>query len=361
MDALRGLAAIAVLFYHFGTRLGAPVSVAHGYLAVDFFFMLSGFVLAHAYTDKLPALSVARFTLIRAARLLPMSMIGIVIGTVYFLVRWKAHWAASDTLPQILSASGLNLALIPKPWVAGATSDETFPANGVLWSLSFEFAINLVWASALVRLRPPTQLALALSGAAALAYYVGVFGDANLGWNWRSYAGGAGRTLFGFLVGVVLWRRRPVVRTSWIRPLLASAVLVVALCLPFKTQAYDLSVILLVFPAMIYLAASADFGVGNRVVKFLADISYPVYAVHLPILMALSGAYKRFAPSGDQPPAIVYVLAAPIVLLAWALGRWCEAPARRWLDRRLLGTARAPDQARSPHARLAPPPRAAPL
>ena len=89
LDGLRGVAAIGVLFYHFGTRLGAPMVVPHGSLAVDFFFILSGFVIAHSYTDKMSHLKLSSFFLMRAKRLLPLSVLGIGMGTVYLLLRWK--------------------------------------------------------------------------------------------------------------------------------------------------------------------------------------------------------------------------------------------------------------------------------
>jgi peptidoglycan/LPS O-acetylase OafA/YrhL len=103
---------------------------------------------------------------------------------------------------------------------------------------------------------------------------------------------------------------------------------------------YDLLVILLLFPALIYLAASADFARDNSLVRFLADISYPLYAVHLPILMAISGALKQFTHNGSHPPAFLYVLSVPIILFAYALGNWYESPVRRWLRRRLFTNGR---------------------
>ncbi len=336
MDALRGIAAVAVVFYHFGSRLGAPATVVHGYLAVDFFFMLSGFVLAHAYTEKFPRLSLARFILIRTVRLLPMSVFGVLIGTAYLLMRWKVQPAASDNLPQILGASGLNLALIPKLWSAGATQDEIFPANGVLWSLSFEFLVNIIWAAALVRLKPLAQMVFALIGAAVMGYYIAQIGNADIGWNWGTYLGGAGRTIFGFLAGVILWRCRPAIRKSWLRPLTAAALLILAISLPVVAWDYDLLVILLVFPAIIYIAASADLGAEHSIVKFLANISYPLYAVHLPILMAISGTLKRFTLYGNHAPAFFYVFSIPIVTFAWGIGRWYDLPARLLLGQRLL-------------------------
>jgi len=336
MDALRGIAAIAVVLYHFGSRLGAPVTVAHGYLAVDFFFMLSGFVLAHSYAEKFPRLTITRFALIRAIRLLPMSMLGVLLGTAYFLMRLKVQPAASDSLAQILGASVLNLALIPKLWSAGATGGEIFPADGVLWSLSFEFLVNLAWAAALVRLKPRAQLVVAMVGAAVMAYYVTSIGNVNLGWNWGTYAGGVGRTAFGFLMGVMIWRYKPIVQVSLVRPIFAVVLLVLTLGFPFEAPLYDLLIVVLVFPALIYLAASADFGVENGIVKFLADISYPVYAVHLPILMAMSGVLKRFTHYGSHPPAFLYIFAIPIIVIAWCLVHWYELPARRWLGQRLL-------------------------
>jgi len=127
-----------------------------------------------------------------------------------------------------------------------------------------------------------------------------------------------------------------VVRKSWSIPLVAVAILVAAVSLPIGGWGYDLAIIVLVFPALLYLAASADFGVQNATVRFLADISYPVYAVHLPLIMAMSGVLKKSIHHGDHPPVAVYLAALPIILFAWAVGRWYELPTRLWLSQRLL-------------------------
>lgn len=353
MDGLRGLAAIGVLFFHFALRLRAPVVLAHGYLAVDFFFMLSGFVLSHAYGERLQRMPLLDFARIRARRLLPLSALGVVLGAAYLLAKWRVHLTATDNLEQILGATLLNLALLPKLWLGHASADQTFPIDIPLWSLSFEFMVNLLWAGLLLRARSSTLLLVAAVGAALFAAYAAMFGDANIGWGWSSYLGGVGRTLFGFFVGVVVYQLRPPVSVSRAKPIVAAAILLLLFWIPIQGWAVDLTAVVLVMPLLLYLSASADFGVESRAVRALGEVSYPLYAIHYPVLMLIAGLDKRFV--SEAPPGMaIYLFAIPLILLSLALGRWYDAPVRRWLAR--VATSPPPSVA----ARTAPPPRPEP-
>jgi peptidoglycan/LPS O-acetylase OafA/YrhL len=356
MDGLRGLAAIGVLFFHFALRLRAPVVLAHGYLAVDFFFMLSGFVLSHAYAERLQTMPLADFAWLRARRLLPLSVLGVVLGSAYLLAKWRAHLTLTDSLPQILGATALNLALLPKLWVGHASADQTFPVDIPLWSLSFEFLVNLVWAALLLRARTATLVAIAAVGAVLFAAYAVMFGDANIGWGLGSYLGGVGRTMFGFLAGVVVWRLRPPVGVSRIRPAMAAAILLLLFWIPVTGWAVDLAAVLLVMPLLLYLSASADFGVESRAVRALGEVSYPLYAIHYPVLALVAGLDKRFV-SQAAPGMAIYLLAIPLVLASLLLSRWYDAPVRRWLARRARAATSPPPPAA---VRTAPPPRPEP-
>ncbi|MCA1392255.1 acyltransferase family protein [Bradyrhizobium sp. IC3123] len=118
----------------------------HGYLAVDFFFMLSGFVLSHSYAMRLQSrrLTVAKFLQIRMKRLLPLGLLGALVGNRAFLPPIGASETFAIRLSDILGGTAFNAALLPKPWVSQAPTDTTFPTNTPMWSLSFEIAVNLL-------------------------------------------------------------------------------------------------------------------------------------------------------------------------------------------------------------------------
>ena len=333
LDGLRGVAAVGVLIYHFGTRLGAPVLVSHGYLAVDFFFILSGFVIAHSYTNKFPLLSWRSFVAIRAKRLLPLSIVGVFMGTGYLLLRWKVQPALSDDIAQLFSASALNAILIPKFWLAKATKDELFPANGVLWSLCLEMIVTLIWAAAFVRSRIIFYIALATIGAITLSISVKIHGNADIGWGWGTFIGGAGRAVFGFFTGIVLWHLRlrllggPTV--AWASML----ALIAVLCAPVYDWRFDVVSITVLFPIIILFSATSEIIWGKFVFKFLGELSYPLYAVHLPFLMAFSGLMKSLLP-GHHLNYWCYLLVIPILYIAQLFGTHYDVPVRAWLNRR---------------------------
>ncbi|MBX9883444.1 MAG: acyltransferase [Novosphingobium sp.] len=148
LDEMRGIAALAVLVFHIGTRGGGPLIVPNGFLAVDFFFMLSGFVIAEAYEARLArGLSFADFALRRLVRMAPVAMLGALAGGAYLAARAFAAPLRSDPLRDVIGANLLNLMILPKLWHGRATGWEMYPANGPLWSLFFEIAVNLVWAA----------------------------------------------------------------------------------------------------------------------------------------------------------------------------------------------------------------------
>ena len=91
LDGLRGVAALIVIVYHvFELHAGTPVP--HGYLAVDFFFILSGFVIGYAYDGRWGKMTTGGFFKRRLIRLHPMVVMGALIGAVTFLVQGSIKW-----------------------------------------------------------------------------------------------------------------------------------------------------------------------------------------------------------------------------------------------------------------------------
>lgn len=318
LDALRGLAALLVLAFHLrGVCLPREV-LGHGYLAVDLFFVISGFVLARAYDADLVAGQGAGFMVKRLKRLYPMALLGLVLGAVVWLVSGRDPGTAL-----LLLALGLAFA----PFPAG---HDVFPLNGPQWSLLWELAANLVYALVAPWLTSRRLLALVVAGGAAhvaltLAYGTGSLGP--YGFNWWS---GAPRVVYGFFAGVLLARLagegRLKVPALPITAILAVVVLVLSPPVPESGRAiFDLVAALAVLPLLVASAARASVeGRLRPVLDGLAGLSYALYALHIPIIQATT--YGK-----------VGALAIPLALgAAWAAHRWFEPWAAALLRRKPL-------------------------
>nr|WP_321983562.1 acyltransferase [uncultured Lichenicoccus sp.] len=332
LDGLRGLAAVAVMFYHFDRRAGGPVWVPHGWLAVDFFFMLSGFVLAHSYSARLPGMTLLRFLHLRAMRLLPLSMLGVLLGAGYFLLRWAAQAPTPDDVSHVTVATVLNLLLIPNLQPGGVTGDWLFPGNNVLWSLMLEVLVNIVWAAIVIYTGKALLSALSLAAALLLVMLAHQNASLNLGFTWGTLPGGAARTMFGFFVGVLLWQVRPLPVPSRTIPWVASFALVAVFCIPDTHWQVDLLMVLVALPAILWLSIGVEYRPERAGMRLLGEISYPLYVIHMPILMLLAGWLKQHRPD-LHGSAWIDLAALPILLGAWLAQRYYDQPVRRFLER----------------------------
>lgn len=153
LDGLRGVAALMVIWYHvFEAFATSPVDQRfnHGYLAVDFFFILSGFVIGYAYDDRWGRMSVKDFFKRRLIRLHPMIVIGTVLGVITFLIQGSEQWNGTKvSLSMVMLAMLLHMFLIPAAPGSGAEvrgNGEMYPLNGPAWSLFFEYIGNILYA-----------------------------------------------------------------------------------------------------------------------------------------------------------------------------------------------------------------------
>lgn len=344
LDALRGIAAFVVVFYHLNqTALGSGLVLGHGYLAVDFFFVLSGVVIAHAYeTRLLGGMSRGEFALRRFIRLLPLSIIGALLGLLVLVLKYATTPERVDSLSQILLSGAFNLALLPTFFGGEASHHELFPGDGPLWSLFFEMAANLAWAALLVGRSTRVLLGCLLLCGAGFGLAIFHFGTANVGWDQATFLGGFPRVGFGFLAGVLLYRSLEHVRIPsrrWM-PLVLGLALVATLAVPASTF-WDVCCVFLVLPALVGVAMVQD---EHALGAWLGDLSYPVYVLHFPLLLIASGIrQKLFA---QLPVALVIGAAlASIVVLAWLLLKRYDEPARRELARRIVRRAPSPSVA----------------
>jgi len=329
LDGLRGVAAFGVMVFHFSI-LGIHGLLPRGFLAVDLFFVLSGFALSCAYEKTAHTLPVAQFAKKRLIRLIPLSVFGLTLGTLYFLAR---VWVQPGSLytPQDVSLSYLfNLFLLPKPWVTAAPTDTVFPANTPLWSLSLEMIVNLVWAAALIRWSTRRLWATTAVAGALLAAVIMAQGTADLGATWPTYVGGVLRASFGFCAGILIWRHHPKTSPSRIVPPVGIAVLLATFAFPGGGAVFETLAIVVIMPSLIYLTVRADCRKPRLTSRRLGQLSYSLYTIHVPFLMIVVGALKQGHIDNPSMP-IVLLCGVAIVLAAFALDKYYDAPVRSYV------------------------------
>lgn len=315
LDGARGLAAFAVFGYHL-TNYRFP---AHGAAAVDLFFMLSGFVLASVYEDRLRAgLSFWAFAGQRVARLYPLYLLGVTGGLMLSLP--TQGFAA-------LSAWLWNLVLLaPSPTPGGAA----FWLDPPMWSLSLEMAVNLVFALALWK--ASSRMLVALTGIAGtvLAIAIVALGQSDFGWQKDALGFGLGdaRVLFGFPLGWLAWRFRETLARGCSRraSILAVVAVVAALALP-GGAAHDLVSLFALFPLAVVALALGPQPTGplGQACGLAGALSYPLYATHPLVLSTMLGLF------GGGYLAQLLAVSALALLVAWVAHRTVEPFGRRML------------------------------
>lgn len=359
LDGLRGVAALLVVWYHlFEAFATSPVDQRfnHGYLAVDFFFLLSGFVIGYAYDERWGrGLRMRDFIKRRLIRLHPMVVLGALLGAAAFFVQGSVRWNGEPvSTGMVLAALLCGLLLIPAWPGAGHEvrgNGEMYPLNGPGWSLFFEYLGNLLYMLLLRRL--PTRwltLLVALTGAALAAFAIGdLSGYGHLGVGWTlagsNFPGGMLRLLFAFPAGLLLARRfRPVrIRGAfW----LCSLSLAVLLAMPYVGSEqnhlfnglYDTLSTLLLFPLLLWLGASghATDAATARICGFLGDISYPLYMVHYPSMYLFYAWVWNHGYTFSEVWPVAAALFAGNILLAWFVLKIYDEPLRRLLTARFL-------------------------
>ena len=334
LDGLRGVAALAVVGSHFENLSGISLHLQHSGAAVDFFFILSGFVIAQAYEDRLEAgLGWAAYMVLRLKRLYPAILGGLFIGLVVAL-------GAGERL---YPAMALQLLVLPVLWGPVLHGGELFPLDGPLWSLFLELTANAAHAAAF-RWLTTGRLAVIVAFAAVLVVLVSLrFGGLDVGWSRQSFWGGPPRVIYGFGMGLLIFRLRALGLTAPRAPY-GLIVLGLILCLvrPLPEGGLycvtDPVIVIILMPALVAFAVrSPPPARARRLTLWLGALSYPLYAVHAPLLRGFETFLDTLA---DNQAALGWAFALPAVIaLAAVFERLCDAPIRAWLSgrRRAIG------------------------
>lgn len=347
LDAMRGLAAFAVVLGHVEHRYALS-----SHLAVDFFFMLSGFVIADAYGAKLSAgLGVRRFMGARLRRLYPLYLIGGLLGIAQLIYLNKVG-AISVTTEDLVISSIFNLSFLPSPSALflSPVLRGVFPINGPAWSMSWEIAINLAFAIGIFRLNTKGLVALCTVGAIVLISAGVYHGDLNFGWDRPWWWGAIPRVTFSFSVGVLMQRFIPHVPRiqSWLAGVAPAVLLVCMVVRPegIARTVFDLAFCIMIAPAL--LAAGAIIEVPDRFVtasKWLGYASYPVYITH----RSLFGIYE-WVMSDSNLRASIY--AGLFVSIAASFAIIVSLAVDRLTGRRMVQVRQDAEQGVRPHLNL---------
>lgn len=359
LDGLRGVAAILVVAFHIfeahngGSRFKQIIN--HGYLAVDFFFLLSGFVVAYAYDDRWAKMTQWEFYKRRLIRLQPMVIMGMIIGALFY------YFQASDILfPQIAGMEvwkviltmviGFTLLPIP-PSMEIRGWGEMHPLDGPAWSLFFEYIANILYAVLFRKFSNKVMTIFVVIFAGMLINYTvfGPKGDVIGGWslNLEQMNIGFTRLLFPFFAGVLLSRLGKLIHIKgafWVCSVLISAVLIIPRIGDenslWMNGLYESFCIILVFPLIVAIGAGGEIksAFSAKICKLLGDISYPVYITHYPLI------YWYFAWVIDNKKTLedsylvgIGVLLASIIIAYLCLKLYDE-PVRNWLQNKLQGS-----------------------
>ena len=354
LDGLRGVAALTVVCFHIFEAFATShidQRINHGYLAVDFFFILSGFVMGYAYDDRWKTMSVKEFLKRRFIRLHPMVVLGAVIGAVMFYTQGCSVWDVSRiSVMMLLIATLLSAALIPAtPGTEVRGVGEMYPLNGPSWSLFFEYIGNILYAFFIHKLPTKALTWLVIAAATGLGVFAiwGPYGDICVGFSMTgdNMLGGSLRLLFAFSAGLLLSRIFKPVKVKgafWI----GGVAIVILSAIPrvggsehlWMNGLYDTLCAVVVFPVLVYIGASGKISgrFTNGLCKFLGDISYPLYMVHYPfIYLYYAWVKNNNLTFVDSLPGAIALFAGSVVLAYLSL-KFYDEPVRKFLSKKLL-------------------------
>ncbi len=358
LDGLRGTAAISVILFHI-FEMTTPDwehnPLHHAYLAVDFFFMLSGFVVGYAYDDRMAkgapariALSTWDFFKRRLIRLHPMVVAAAVAGLLGFL--FDPFVGTAQTVGIAISPAklalifALSLFLLPTP-VLPNTFGETHSINGPSWTLFLEYIANILYGLFGHRLKLWLHILLCAVGAVALVLTALQFNRLGWGWSWKTMWVGPIRLAYPFLMGLLLYRLNLKLRIP--QPYLVCSILLVGVfafpVLGSYAGWYEAGCVIVAFPFIVLMGAGIDTMRGwlGKLCRFTGQLSYPLYIIHYPLIYV----FGHWAWSTHPAQNTLYLVAGGLfvteITLATLMLYLYDLPLRAWLTSRFVERKRS--------------------
>ena len=345
LDGLRGTAAILVVVFHLFEGYFPVMSehpMHHGYLAVDFFYLLSGFVVGYAYDDRWGRMNLLDFFKIRLVRLHPLVILGTIIGTIGFWFDPFTNGAAHTSILKLIGVMLISFTLLPSPDVRGW--GETHSLDGPCWSLFQEYIANLIYGLFGRKMTKTILWIVVIISAIGLTATAMWRGDVGTGWGYNTFWIAFTRMMYPFFAGLLLYRTGKLIRIPHAY-IVCSLILAILFFMPtFKHNGiYEAACIIIAFPIVVAAGAGGEIsGRWAKLCKFSGAISYPIYITHYPFIYIYTAwiYYKKPAPSQVIPVACgLFVL---FMLLAYAALKWYDEPVREWLKKKVLEKKETP-------------------
>jgi peptidoglycan/LPS O-acetylase OafA/YrhL len=336
LDGLRGTAALLVVAFHlleavFPAYVDNPLR--HAYLAVDFFFLLSGFVVGYAYDERWPALNLHDFLRLRLVRLHPLVLLSTALGALCYWLDPFVGSAQRTTGLRLTFCIALGALLLPSPRLPNR-ADLTHPLNAPGWSLLQEYLANLTYALIGHRLsQRGLQLVVLLAAGVLAAIAVGRW-SLHGGWDWGNWWMAPVRVTFPFFAGLLLYRRGWRLHLpgayGWLSGLL---LLLFAAPASRINGLYEAGCVIFIFPLIV--AAGAGTTTAGRLAclcRFSGQLSYPLYLLHFPFVQVFAHWIVVAHPSGIRIVGVGSMLVVFFISLSWAALRFYDEPVRAWLS-----------------------------
>jgi peptidoglycan/LPS O-acetylase OafA/YrhL len=356
LDGLRGVAAMMVVIFHTfeayadGNRFKQTLN--HGYLAVDFFFLLSGFVVAYAYDDRWGKMTQWDFYKRRLIRLQPMVIMGNIIGACLFYFQVCPMFSLVSATPvwKMLLVMLVGFTMIPiLPSMDIRGWNEMHPLDGPAWSLFFEYIANILYALGLRKLsnRALSLVVLLSAGLLIQLTVMGPQGDVIGGWSVdrpQLHIGFA-RLLYPFFAGILIMRlgKRIHIKGAFA---LCSLLIIVILSFPriggpehlWMNGIYESFCIIVLFPVIVLMGAG-DRVTGRfstKICRFFGEISYPLYITHYPLIYVYTAWVTRNKIPAAYGAVMGVLLFIASLSIAYACLKLYDEPVREWLRLRFL-------------------------
>jgi peptidoglycan/LPS O-acetylase OafA/YrhL len=331
LDGLRGVAAISVVFYHSCEYLFGVPFAKSAHLAVDFFFLLSGFVIAHAYDGW--SQGVRALMLVRLIRLYPLYLVGAILGLAYGFVAFVLGkggigWRA------MICATTFNAFMLPTPCESGGAM---FPFNPPAWSLFYEMVVSLIFAFGAFR---KAKVALVVCMLSLLILISGVwqFNGMGFGWQKNMMHLGFAKVCFSFALGLLV-RRRLSMGSNFVPFWLPVVILLASFWMPLPTifkLIFEVVFVLFLSPLVVWMAVNSNVArpeILARILSTLGSMSYAMYITHLPLMFLFGYVGHKFSvrPLLVGGAYIVFVMVSSVVL-----DKYFDQPVRAWLRRKTI-------------------------